>query len=311
MKLKLLKQMFIGLGAVVISCTAANAQCGCAGASIAGITPIETGTNVGVLRQHYLKATTFYKSGFGDKYYSEDHEAAKGLFNKYKYDFIGLNAGYGLTNNMTVELETGYFLNKMQDFYIYKYESSGFSHMNALVKYRVYGNSDAAFEYTAGMGVKMPMSTAGDTSYQNILPSTRAFGGIIHSFLYKGIPDWGLNMFLINRAEINTENKSDYKYGFSLFSSLFFSRAIIDNLSAGLEIRDEYRARDEYQGKKVKDSGGSIVVVSPQLNYRISNFNIAAMYDFPVYNYYYGNQLANSYSFGMKLTWQTNLMSEE
>ena len=289
----------------------ANSQCTCmGGAAVGGITPIGGSANLGVLKKYNLRTSIFIRNGFGNEYFSKDSKASPGLVKEYQYNYMGLNAGYGITEDMTIEIESGYFLSKMQDFFEYKLESNGFSHFNASLKYNIYSSRANEIEYTAGIGGRVPLNFSDDNVPQHVLPSTGAYGLILHSFLHKGFKKNGLHFFLINRAEINSENDNEYLYGSSIFSSFYITQHIFDNLTGMLEIRNEYRTKDHNLGNEVFDSGGSIFSVSPQLSYKINNLYISAMYDYPFYKYYYGKQLSNSYSLSLMLTWQTDLFNQ-
>ena len=285
-------------------------QCGCmGGAAVGGLTPLGGSANLGVLKENNLRTSVFFMNGYGNKYYSGDIITEPGLVKEYKFNYIGFNAGYGLTEDLTLELESGYFLQKMQDYYYSKLESSGFSHLNTSVKYNLYNSRVKELEYTAGIGARVPVNFSEANVPQNILPSTGAYGILFHSFLHKGFKNEGLHLFLINRAEINAINKHDYLYGYSIFSSFYISKSIFNNLVGILELRNEYRGKDRYNGSIIEDSGGLVFVASPQLSYKIDNFYISCNYDYPFYKYYNGKQLTNSYSFGIMLTWQINLDS--
>jgi hypothetical protein len=279
------------------------------GAAVGGITPIGGSANIGVLKEDNLRASLFFRNGYGNEYFSKDSKSTQGIVKEYLYDYIGINAGYGITEDMTVEIESGYFLLKMQDYYFEKLESSGFSHLNASIKFNLFNSYISQIEFTAGIGGRAPLDFSNSDTPQNVLPSTGAYGLILHSFLHKGYKKQGLHFFLINRAEINSKNKSEYLYGSSLFSSFYISQYLLYDLTAMLEISNEYRTKDNYLGSEIEDSGGSIFNVSPQLSYKVNNFYVTLMYDYPFYKYYYGKQLTNSYSFSLMLTWQMDFNS--
>jgi hypothetical protein len=299
-----MKYLFI-IVMIIVSLSNAYSQCGCmGGAAIGGITPIGGSANLGVLKENNLRSSVFFRNGYGNEYFSKDTKVTPGIVKEYLYDYIGLNAGYGITEDLTVEIESGYFLKKMQDYEFEKLESSGFSHINTSIKYNLYNSYISQIEYTAGIGGRVPLNFSNDEVPQHVLPSTGAYGLILHSFLHKGFKKQGLHFFLINRAEINSENKKNYLYGSSIFSSFYLTQYLLYDLTIMLQIRNEYRTKDHYLGSEVSDSGGSIFNVSPQLSYKADKFYISAMYDYPFYKYYYGKQLSNSYSFSLMLTWQ-------
>jgi hypothetical protein len=286
-----------------------NSQCTCiGGAAVGGLTPIGGSANIGVLKNQNIRISLFDRYGEGDEYFSGDAITTKNIVENYSYNFMGLNAGYGITDDLTVEVDLGYFVNKMQQYEDSKIESSGFSHLNVSLKYNLFAKRADELEYTIGLGGRIPLNFSDDNVPQNILPSTGAYGLILHSFLHKGFKKDGWHFVLLNRAEINSKNNYDYSYGFSLISSLYTTKVIFDNFITSLEIRNEYRDKDKSFGKTVYDSGGFVFIASPQLSYKIDNFYLTALFDYPFYKYYYGKQLTNAYSLGLMLTWQSDFL---
>lgn len=284
-------------------------QCACiGGAAVGGLTPIGGSANIGVLKEANLRISIFDRFGVGDEYFAGDSKTTQGLVDNYSYNFMGLNAGYGINDELTVEVELGYFVNKMQQFADDKIESNGFSHLNVSLKYNLFAKRASELEYTVGLGGRIPLDFSDDNVPQNILPSTGAYGIILHSFLHKGFKDKGWYLILLNRAEFNSTNSYDYVYGFSLISSFYTTKILFDNFSASLEIRNEFRTKDESFGKSVDNSGGMIFTISPQFSYKLDNFYLTGLFDYPFYKYYNGTQLTNAYSLWLMLTWQSDFL---
>jgi hypothetical protein len=286
----------------------AHSQCACInGAAVGGLTPVSGSANPGILKSGNIRVGAFYKSGNGDEYYAGTQKTDQGVVKSYLFDYVGLDAALGISDDLTFDIESGYFINKMQDFSAYRLSSNGFSHLSASLKHNLYKGWASEIEYTAGIGARIPLNFKDDNVPQNILPSTGSYGLVIHSFLHKGFKNKGTHLFLINRAEINNENNLNYKYGSAVFSSIIATKSFFDKLTALFEIRNEYRSKDKYLGNSVGDSGGIIFVASPQLSYMLSDFFLSAMFDYPFYKNYNGKQLSNSYSFGLMCTWQTDV----
>lgn len=286
-------------------------QCSCmGGAAVGGLTPVGGTVNIGVLREGYFRTSAMYRYSSGNEYYRGDATAEKGLVDNYYIHYIGILAGYGISNKFTAEFEIGGFPQKFQDFGYYTLAGSGLSHMTFYGKYNLYHSIRNEFEVTAGLGGKIPLVIKESNLPQHVLPSTGAYGLVLQAFLHKGFKDYGLRFFLIHRTDINAVNNLDYKYGAGFYTSLFVSKSIIKSLTGLLEIRNELRMHDKYQNELSEDSGGNIFVISPQLNYVVGDFYISALFDYPFYKYYNGYQLSNNSSFSINLTWQTNLLKE-
>ncbi|MFP4368706.1 MAG: hypothetical protein ACLFR2_03920 [Candidatus Kapaibacterium sp.] len=283
-------------------------QCSCiGGAAVGGLTPVGGTVNIGVLRDGFLRVSGLYKYSSGDEYYRGNSPAEKGLVENYHIHYTGLLAAYGISNKLTAELELGGFLQKNQDFGYYNLAGSGLSHMTVSAKYNIYHNIRYDYEITAGLGGRVPLNLKESNLPQHVLPSTGAYGLVFQAFIHKGFKDKGLRLFLIQRTELNAENDLDYRYGEGFYTSLFASKSISKGLSGILELRNEFRNKDEYLGEVNNDSGGSIFIISPQLNYVMGNFYLSALYDYPIYKYYNGYQLSNNSSFAINLTWQVKI----
>lgn len=284
-------------------------QCSCmGGAAVGGLTPVGGTVNIGVLREGFFRASAMYRYSFGDQYYRGDEVSEdKGLVDNYHVHYFGVLAGYGISNKLTAELEIGGFPQKYQDFGYYTLSGSGLSHMTVYGKYNFYHSIRNEFEITAGLGGRIPLVIEESNLPQHVLPSTGAYGLVLQAFFHKGFKDLGLRFFLIHQTDFNAENNLDYKYGTGFYTSFYTSKSIFNGLTGIIEIRNEFRMKDKYQGELYEDSGGSIFVVSPQVNYVIGDFNISALFDYPFYKNYNGYQLSNNSSFAINLTWQTKL----
>ncbi|MCX6154951.1 MAG: transporter [Candidatus Kapabacteria bacterium] len=286
-----------------------HTQCPCmGGASVGGLTPIAGTSNIGILKEGNLRAMSFYSYSNGNRYYSGDILAEEGLVKSFNSSYLGLLIGYGILEDLTIDTEIGYYLNKAQDFGGYTLSGSGFSHATLYGKYNAFNSRAKEFEWTIGLGAKIPLNFIEQNLPQNIQSSTGAFGAVLISYFHKGYKSEGLHFILVNRAEFNAENKNTYKYGSSLINSLFVTKSIFDKLTGMLEFRSDLKLKDTKYGVKNEDSGWNIFVLSPQLSYSLSDFNISAYFDIPLYKYYNGKQLTNKNSLGLTFTWQNNLL---
>jgi len=284
-------------------------QCGCiGGAAVGGLTPVGGTVNIGVLRDGFFRATSFYRYSAGNTYYRGDATAEKGTIDNYYFHYLGLLLGYGISNKFTIEAELGAFPQKYQDFNTTSLSGGGLSHILISGKYNLYYSIKNEFEITAGLGGRLPLSIQDENLPQHILSSTGAYGLVLQAFLHKGYKEHGLRFILIHRTDINAENNLEYRYGTGFYTSFYTAKNIFNELTGIIEIRNEYRTQDSYLGEVYEDSGGNIIILSPQLNYVIGDFNISALFDYPLYKYYNGYQLANDYSFALNFTWQLKLL---
>lgn len=298
--------IFVYLLLIILAAPEAAAQCSCFGASIGGLTPVGGTTNIGVIKEKNLRANLFYKYSFGDTYYKGDTKLTDGDIKNYFSHYMSLNAGYGVTNDFTLEGEFGYFAQKKQDFNYWKESASGPSHLMLSGKYNVFNSLKSEFEFTAGLSIRMPFPTGTDTAFKFVRPSNGAWNFGLNLFAYKGYHKAGLHFFLLNRTEFNTENKYGYTFGTANFTSFYTAYQPLQLITAIMEIRNEFRLRDYFNDKYAGDSGGDALLLVPQVNLDFSPVNLSLFCEIPLYATYNGTQLAHGYSAGLNIAWNYN-----
>jgi hypothetical protein len=276
-------------------------------------------TNVGIIPEGNLRFNLFYRYSYSNSYYEGSNEVGEGLV-EGQYHFTGLMMGYGITNDLMIETEIGYFPSKEQMFkdsvggsVIDTKEAVGLSNMLISAKYNILNKSDDGLEITLGAGLKIPFTT--EPQYQDgvllppdLQPSTGAFGGAFHAFLNYDISE-ETKLFLIHKSEFNMESDYNleyldkYQYGNIYITSLFISHELFENLTGLLQLKNEVRGSDTRDGNVQPNTGGYLVVITPQLVYHFDDLSIGALFDYPIEKYYKGKQLAISYSFAVTLSY--------
>ena len=290
----------------------ASAQCCSVGSPVGGT------TSIGTLPENNIRATLFYRYGYGNRYITADGKETVGGVKQAYSSFTGLFADYGITNNFTLSVELGYFLNKVQDWdTVGIFQTSGFSSAVLMGKYNFLNDADEEFEFTAGLGAKIPFSTTPQKQNNVVLPrdvqtTPGAYGAVAMLFFHKGFSESSTHLFLVHRIEINGTNSNDYdyQYGNTFNTSLFVTKKIVPNLIGILQLRNEIKEKDKEEGAEIPNSGGILFFISPQLNFSFSNFFVSALFDYPLYRYYNSRQLAGKYSFALNFMWQMDLSGE-
>lgn len=273
--------------------------------------PVGASLYVGVLVKQSLRVVTFYRNNYADTYYTGTDKTTED--NQLKcsgYNFIGLALGYGITRRFTLETDLGYFINKTQVFKTIDYKETGYGMSNGGVtmKYAVFVRPKNQIELTLGAGFRYPFTTTpqevdGVQLSRDVQPSTNAFALSGMVFFNKGFPSVKMRLFSINRYDHTFEDPLHYKYGDLLLNSVFVSRVIVKNLMAIVQVRSEYRWKDEDDGEKLPNTGNLLIIVAPQLNYAIGGkWNITGIFDIPVFKNYNGKQLTPKYSFAISLS---------
>lgn len=276
-----------------------------------GCNPIGGNTNLGTIPKNILQINAYHRYAFSEGYMEKDHASDFKFVKSAASNYDGLQVGYGVTKRLTVDFETGYYLNRTQNFeiYNYKYSLNGYGGSSLIFsgRYNIVKDTAHDFEFTAGAGVKMPWSTTpmvsnGVELSEDVQPSNGAYGIVLRSFLLKEFDDAGLKLFLINNVTINGTNPKSYKEGNSYITSLFLSKTFFSRLTTIAQVRNEVRDRSYRDNMLVGSSGGYRFIFVPQVNYTIKKkYNISALYELPFYQYYNGIQLRDVSAFSINL----------
>lgn len=303
---------------LLMSTIKVQGQCCSAGNPVGGT------TNMGILDSGAVRVITFYRYSKSQGYWYGMSKSNFSFVKEADFNYAGMVLAYGLTNEITLEAETGYFINKSQTYDITPtYTNKGFGLSNAIVslKYNLISETKKPVEWTVRLGAKIPFST----KYQvvdnvelprDVQPSTNTYGIVAQSFLYKNTPEYSAKWFIINRFETNTPDIKNYRYGNAFITSFFITKQLGNsNWTAILQARHEYRSKDVKKvienkylgfvttGAVVNFSGGNLVFAAPQINYTIAQkWNVSLLADIPVFRYYNGIQLGNKYSFALYLS---------
>ncbi len=289
-----------------------SAQCTCTnGAAIGGMTPISGTTNIGVQQKQNLSLSLFTSYGQGNQYYSGTEKVPNIDVDEMSYSFSSILASYGINDKFTVEVETGYFLDKMQIIKKHKYNVHGFSHIGLTAKYNFYHSISKELEFTAGLLGKVPLQFKNENVPQNILPSSGNYEGGIFLFFHKGFSDYNSRIVLINRSGFSVENGVEYKYGNYYYTSVYYIYSLSGKISLLGEIRNEIQERDRYERNLFEDSGGYSFYFTPQINYTYQNWNFSILGDIPIYQYYNGSQLGKQFSVSFNINWEISFNPDD
>jgi hypothetical protein len=278
---------------------------------LSSVNPVGGTSNLLALPSKTLRVISFYKFNYGDRYFEKSKPSDFDLIKCASYNYLGAILGYGITSRLTLETETGYFINKTQHYDIesaQKVRGYGFSNFIVSARYGIYTNNQRRIYYSASAGLKIPSSlnyqiADGVELPEEVQSSIGAFGMVFQSFLVKENPLRGLRLFLTNRFETNRVNHKDFKLGNSFYTSLYISKHLMFQWLKGdwttiLQVRNEIRAMNARYGEPVEASGGIVFFLSPQINYTIKEtWNISFMGDLPVYQYLNGIQLGTQFGF--------------
>ena len=270
--------------------------------------PVAGSVNVGTLTKKTFRTITFYRYNSFSKYYTGFHYSDFDSLKNVNSNFLGSLLAYGISNKITFEAQTGYYINKSEIVNTqppYTIKGWGLSNGVASVKYNIFKKNE--IELAAGVGVKFPFakeqqSTGGVILPQSVQPCTGALGGVGQLFLSKTWTEKSVRIFLIHRTEINGTNSVKYKTGDFHSTSLFVSKSFNKRWTLLLQSTYENRGRDILNNKTIDASGGYFIFLSPQINYTIAEkWNISALTGIRLYWHYNGTQIGNQ-GFTVSLT---------
>ncbi|HKK67157.1 MAG TPA: hypothetical protein VJ946_03055, partial [Bacteroidales bacterium] len=121
--------------------------------------PIGGNANMGVSNKNVLRLASFYKHAYSGRYFHGDElsiDEGHITADHAVYNYVSLMSSYGITNKLTAEVSTGYYLNKTKEFET-PMTGKGFSNAVVSAKYAVYKNPVKRFEITAKVGAKIPL----------------------------------------------------------------------------------------------------------------------------------------------------------
>jgi hypothetical protein len=261
-----------------------------------------------------------YKYGEMDTYYMGKEPIEINDIEQSWYNYMNFAALYGLNHRLSLQADLGYFLNKNESYYREDWEKKsgyGLGDLGITLKYLAYKNHIKKISIFPSIGVKFPVGVF-DQEIDNVKlpislqPSSGSYKYLLSLFLNKGFKNPKINLGFYGSYEyaqwIHSSN-FNYKYGNLSMLSLIFSYQLHQNLTLGLEARNENRSRAERDNELVIQSTGySIVYGIPHLSYSFSkDWALSMNAEVPVFRYYNGIQLGNKVAFSVKVVRNINL----
>ena len=269
----------------------------------------------------------------------EDYHAlaSNNYLHGYNNNFLYTRLGFGLTDKLTLSVETGYYLNKTEyrrGYLVDEASSTGFSDLIIFPKYNVFYRKTEKHttEITLGMGIKIPVGSHNDSIlvytdsvsgvewYDTKSPSIQLssgsndfqfFGSVSRRFipLKMGI---SLSSFYIHKGR----NPDGGKYGNYFSTSLFAMKDILPNFVGVAQFKSEVT------GTKTKPPGLENVVSSadlaansgsikfmfvPRLVYTLKcRLSFFVFTEIPMYQYVTGIQLASNLNAVLGVSFRTS-----
>lgn len=263
-----------------------------------------------------------YRYGYSGEYFEENKAVPADFIEQGNYNHVGIVAAYGLAERITIEAETGAFLNKTQ-LYVEgilpaQQIGRGLTDLNITSRINVWKDQAREIEITGGLGFKVPIGSyeqryQGAIVSRDLQPTTGSFDGIVSVFLYKGFLPQKVRVFLLGRAELKGQNPDRYRYGHFLAVSGFATYSAGLRWVLATQIRSEFRARDsrplsgqgipvDNERELIRPTGSEKIFLVPQISYALSpKLNVSLLVDLPMYQRYNDRQLATTMSASISL----------
>ena len=309
--------IFLSIGFIVIAFLFAQnsfAQCcsGGSGCTIAG--------NVAqsVLQKRQIELSSNFQFVQTNLFYKKDKPAAfsERTFDSFESSYQYFKVGYGVTENFTISLETGYYFQKKEtglaENPLTTYSSQGLGDLLIFPKYNVFNRQieNHHDEITLGLGYKLPLGSyndstgniepfSGQTFYVTNPTSVQLSSGAQDIVFFTQLSrQYTISQFSLfaNAYYIKKGfNPNGEKLGDYLSVGFFLSKTMFDCLGIGAQFRYEQVGQ-----MKINESvflfgrpsnyypeatGYKKVFITPQISYTAGKFSIFAAYDIPIYQY--------------------------
>jgi hypothetical protein len=285
--------------------------------------PIAGGASQGVMQERQMELAMNHQYLSTERFLVRDRDTAS-LFDNLNSNYLYARIAYGVTQKLTMSIESGYFLNKTQ----YGLErkdtvrSSGIADLIIFPRYNLFARNteNTKTEITVGIGSKIPLGKYNDSTvvYRNpstnqkyyttapptIQPTNGSNDFIFYGFLFRGYNEAKFRVFA-NMIYIKKGwNALGQKFGDYSSLGLFASKTILKKVVLTLQVRGENVTMMKYD-KNVDmlalynidflSTGSRKVFIAPQISLSLGKWIIYVMYESPLYQYVNGTQVGSQH----------------
>ncbi len=247
-------------------------------------------------------------------FYDKDRQVTARTFDSFQSQYEYFKLAYGVSKNLTVSLESGYYLLKkevgLDNDPVTTYTSKGIGDLVIFPRYDVYrkDNEKSSNEITIGLGYKLPLGSyndstgnvepfSGQTFYVTKPTSVQLSSGaqdiIFYTFLYHGFLRSKFKVFANAMYIKKGWNPNGEKLGDFTSVAVFASRSFLDHYAITLQARYETVAQMRINenillfGKPSnyfpEATGYRKFFLTPQVSITKGKFTIYAATDVPLY----------------------------
>lgn len=283
--------------------------------------PIAGGASQGVLQDRQMEISGNYQYLSSNKFLVGDRDTAH-LFDNLFSDYLYARLAYGITKDLTISVESGYFLRKTQ-IGLNKSDtvtSSGFGDLIIFPRYDILNRTTETTrtEITLGMGYKIPIGkyndstivytnpTTGQKYYTTSPPTVQPTNGsqdfIFYGFVFRGYPLKKFKIFANALYLKKGWNPLGQKFGDYSSVGFFVSQTFFKKLGVTIQIKGEHVSKMKYDKNvdmlalyniDVTSTGSKKIFFVPQLSFSHKDFTVYALDEIPLYQFVNGTQVAS------------------
>ncbi|HAQ64329.1 MAG TPA: hypothetical protein DCR43_00490 [Bacteroidales bacterium] len=298
-RLLLIAPMFI-----LLQPSQATAQC-CAAGSPANINP-----DLRTLKTGGYTISASVKYSNSEAYFSKDNKLdITPLITRSDYLFGSFSAGYTILRGLEINASLGYFFKKAEHYKIAGLNSDdgyGLSDLSIGCRGLIYRGVASSQQLFGTVNVTFPTGqfdlVRDDVTLPvQLQPSSGAFKYRIGLQYIKSLTESKIDLFAQGEAELSARIKSknfNYRYGNYYSLTLGAYRLLNNYITVGLQTRGEWRERsDRDDGIILEATGFRQVALCPLVAVKLlKKTSFSFIPQIPVYRYYNGIQMANSWS---------------
>lgn len=250
-------------------------------------------------------------------------EPAPNFLDNFNSKYLYTRLAFGVTRNLTMSVETGYFLNRTQIGLNAREEitSSGFGDLILFPRYTVYTHNteETRTEVTVGLGLKIPIGKHLDSTvvYTDptgrqfftpmppaVMPTTGSNDFIFYGFAYRGYPNRNYRVFANALYIRKGWNSLGQRFGDYAGVGLYAGKTFFRNLGTTMGVKGEWIDKMEHDPEidmlatynlDISSTGGKQILLVPQVSYTIRNLSLFVLTEIPLYQYVNGTAIASQY----------------
>ena len=250
------------------------------------------------------------------------------MLDNFNSQYVYSRLAYGVTKELTVSVEAGYFVNK-SEIGLHKVDSArskGIGDLIIFPKYDIYNRVDESkrIEFTLGLGYKIPLGKHNDSTFTwydstkaiahyaisppLVQPTTGSQDIILYAFFFRGFPKKNFRVYTNATYIRKGWNSLGEKFGDYASVGVYVGKTIFKSLGITLQVKAENIAKIQYNKDVDKHFGGGNTLMAfynvdqkstgsrkiffvPQISYSIKSFSIYALAEIPLYQYVNGEQV--------------------